>query len=107
MEGAFDALALRQWGYPAIALLGTSVRPDQLDLLRSFERLYLVLDGDDAGVAATLQLADAIGPAAVPVALPDGVGDPAELAAQPDGQALFAQALLQAVGTPALNFSVS
>jgi DNA primase len=94
-------LALRQWGYPAIALLGTSVPPDQLDLLRSFERVYLVLDADDAGVAATVQLADAIGSAAVPVSLPEGIKDPAELATRPDGQVLFAQALLEAVGVAA------
>jgi DNA primase len=100
VEGAFDLMALHQWGYPALALLGTCVRPDQLDLLRSFERLYLVLDADDAGVAAALQLADAIGPAALRVALPDGIGDPAELATRHGGQALFAQALLEAVGVP-------
>jgi DNA primase len=103
VEGAFDALTLRQWGYPTLSLLGTCVRPDQLDLLRSFERLYLVLDADDAGVAATLQLADALGPSAVPVALPEGIADPAELATRPDGRALFAQTLLDAAGAPALN----
>jgi DNA primase len=103
VEGAFDLMALHHLGYPAVALLGTTARPDQLDLLRSFERLYLVLDADDAGFEATLQLADVIGPAAVPVALPEGIGDPAELATRPDGQALFAHALLEAVGASAPN----
>ena len=101
VEGVFDVLAVRQWGYPVVGLLGTNVRPDQVDQLRAFSRAYLVLDTDDAGFEATLALYDAIGPTAVPVALPDDVKDPAELASRPDGQAVFAEALLKAVGKPA------
>ncbi len=101
VEGVFDLLAVRQWGYPVVGLLGTNVRPDQVDQLRAFSRAYLVLDTDDAGFEATLALYDAIGPTAVPVALPDDVKDPAELASRPDGQAVFAEALLKAVGKPA------
>ena len=101
VEGVFDLLAVRQWGYPVVGLLGTNVRPDQVDQLRTFSRAYLVLDTDDAGFEATLALYDAIGPTAVPVALPDDVKDPAELASRPDGQAVFAESLLKAVGKPA------
>jgi len=101
VEGVFDVLAVRQWGYPVVGLLGTNVRPDQLDQLRAFSRAYLVLDTDDAGFEATRALYDAIGPTAVPVALPDDVKDPAELASRSDGQAVFAGALLKAVGKPA------
>jgi DNA primase len=101
VEGVFDVLAVRQWGYPVVGLLGTNVRPDQVDQLRAFSRAYLVLDTDDAGFEATLALYDAIGPTAVPVALPDDVKDPAELASRPDGQAVFAESLLKAVGKPA------
>ena len=101
VEGVFDVLAVRQWGYPVVGLLGTNVRPDQVGQLRAFSRAYLVLDTDDAGFEATLALYDAIGPTAVPVALPDDVKDPAELAPRPDGQAVFAEALLKAVGKPA------
>ena len=101
VEGVFDVLAVRQWGYPVVGLLGTNVRPDQVDQLRAFSRAYLVLDTDDAGFEATLALYDAIGPTAVPVALPDDVKDPAELASRADGQAVFAEALLKAVGKPA------
>ena len=101
VEGVFDLLALRQWGYPVVGLLGTNVRPDQVDQLRAFSRAYLVLDTDDAGFEATLALYDAIGPTAVPVALPDDVKDPAELATRGDGQGVFAEALLKAVGKPA------
>jgi hypothetical protein len=49
----------------------------------------------------TLNLQQAIGATAVPVALPEDVKDPAELALRPDGQAIFAEALLRAVDTPA------
>jgi DNA primase len=101
VEGVFDVLTVRQWGYPVLGLLGTSVRPDQIDHLRAFARSYLVLDTDDAGVEATLALQETIGPTAVAVALPEDVKDPAELALRPDGQAVFAEALLRAVGTPA------
>jgi DNA primase len=98
VEGVFDLLTLRNWGYPAVALVGTHTRAEVIDQLRSFRRVYLVLDQDEAGIEATLKLVDAIGPGAVPVALPEGTKDVAELAPRADGQALFAGALLEAVG---------
>jgi DNA primase len=98
VEGVFDRLALCQWGCPALALLGTSIRPDQVDQLRTFKRVYLVLDNDNAGVEGTLVLQQELGPIAVPVALPERIKDPAELAPRADGQALFAAALLASVG---------
>jgi DNA primase len=98
VEGMFDLLALRMWGYPVVALVGTHTRPDLIEQLRTFERIYLVLDNDDAGLEATLSLIQEIGTAAVPVALPDGVKDPAELAPRNDGQSVFAAALVESVG---------
>jgi DNA primase len=98
VEGVFDVLTLRRWGYPAVALLGTHARPDILEQLRGFRRIYLVLDQDDGGVKATLRLMDLLGAAAIPVALPEGTKDVAQLAPRPDGQMVFASALLEAVG---------
>jgi DNA primase len=98
VEGVFDFLTLVMWGYPALALLGTDLRQDLVADLRTFGRVYLVLDGDDAGFEAACRLQEQIGPTAVPVALPDGVKDVAELAPRPEGQRLFAAALLEAVG---------
>jgi DNA primase len=98
VEGVFDMLTLRQWGYPAVALLGTHARPDVVEQLRMFRSVYVVLDQDDAGLEATLRLEDLLGAAALPVALPDGAKDVAELATRRDGQTVFAAALLQAVG---------
>ena len=98
VEGVFDLLTLRTWGFPAVALVGTHTRPDILDQRRTFRRVYLVLDQDKAGLEATVKLVDALGPNTVPVALPEGVKDVAELAPRPDGQDLLAAALLEAVG---------
>jgi DNA primase len=97
-EGVFDWLTLRRWGYPTVALVGTHARADIVEQLRGRQRVYLVLDQDDAGLEATIRLVDALGPTAIPVALPNGIKDVAELAPRDDGQALFARALLEAVG---------
>lgn len=86
VEGVFDFLTLRSWGYPAVALLGTHTRPDLVEQLRTFRRVYLALDRDEGGAPATLKLMDVLGPAAVPVELPDGTKDVAELALAPTGR---------------------
>jgi len=99
VEGVFDLLTLLMWGYPAVALLGTDLRQDLVGDLRTFRRVYLVLDSDDAGIEATCRLQAQIGSTAVGVALPEGVKDVGELAPRQDGQELFAAALLESVGT--------
>ena len=91
-EGVFDLLALRQWRLPGLALMGTSVRAGALQALRRFQRVYLALDHDPAGQAATSELVQALGDRAVPVELP-GVKDVAELLPQRDGRAQFLRAL--------------
>ena len=94
VEGVFDWLTLVQWDFPALALVGTRVRPETLCTLGArFERVYLALDADDAGREAAATLARVLGPRAATVRLPDGVKDVAELAPRPDGRALFADAL--------------
>ncbi len=65
-EGPFDRLALSGWGLPALALAGTHAAPAALDLLGRFERVFLTLDNDDAGRAATTTLREALGTRAVP-----------------------------------------
>jgi DNA primase len=104
-EGSFDYLTLAMWGYPAVATLGTHVRPDLIDALRGFQRQYLVMDNDDAGLEATLKLTNELGSTAIPVALPDGIKDPSQLVAVPDGRELFAAAILEAVGHPPVETS--
>ena len=90
-EGVFDWLTLRQWGFPAVALTGTHLRPAALRALEQFERVYLALDADAAGEEATARIAAALGSRAVPVRLP-GVKDVAELALHADGRALLVRA---------------
>jgi DNA primase len=100
VEGVFDWLTLRMWGYPALALLGTDLRIDLIgDLRRVFQRIYLVPDNDDAGLDAAERLLTQLDPIAVGVLLPDGIKDVAELAPRPDGRALFDEALLASVGS--------
>jgi DNA primase len=98
VEGSFDQLTLRMWGYPAVATLGTHLRADLADALRTFKRQLLVLDNDDAGLEATVLLQHQLGDTAIPIALPEGIKDPAQLATLPDGRERFAAALLEAVG---------
>lgn len=86
------------WGYSVVATLGTHLRSDLIETLRSFKRQFLVMDNDDAGLEATLRLQEELGSSAVPVALPDGIKDPAQLATHSDGRELFAAALLGSVG---------
>lgn len=102
VEGVFDWLTLVQWGFPALALVGTRVRPAVLRTLGArFSRLYVAMDADDAGQKATRALVEGLGPRAVPVRLPAGVKDVAELAMRPDGRAAFAGALLDTPPRPA------
>jgi DNA primase len=91
-EGVVDWLVLRQWGLPALALVGTHIRPDQLAALRRFRQLLLVLDNDAAGRAATAHLVAALGPRALAVDLPS-VKDVADLAVLPDGRDRLLRAL--------------
>lgn len=55
VEGFFDALAVHQAGYPAVvALMGSSLSRSQGDLLTThFDRVLLMLDGDEAGRQGT------------------------------------------------------
>ena len=100
-EGIFDYLTALTWGYPTVGLTGTHVSAEIIDQLRTFPRLYLVLDSDHNGVEATIRLCDLLGSCAIPVALRDGIKDVAELGTRPDGRQLFASALLEAAGAHA------
>jgi DNA primase len=109
VEGPFDALTLWRWGYPAVALLGTQARPAQIEVLKRFERIYLVLDNDAAGRHATSRLQQLLPEITIPVTL-SGVKDPADLGAQPYGRERFARSLDAArlgaaVGTGVLRSS--
>jgi len=92
VEGIFDFLTLRSWGMPALALVGTQVRPETLAALERFRRIYLALDNDPAGRDASRRLADHLGDRAIPVSLP-GVKDVADLAVRQNGREILVRAL--------------
>jgi DNA primase catalytic core len=93
VEGVFDWLILRSWDVPAIALVGTYVSGEALRALSRFERLFLALDNDDAGRAATERLLAALGERAVARRLPE-VKDVAELALQQNGRDTFVRMVM-------------
>jgi DNA primase len=68
-EGAFDALSLRAWEYPATAFYG-GIRLVSLQKLRQVKHPVAVFDGDPAGRAATMKCAAYLGPRLVAVRLP-------------------------------------
>jgi DNA primase len=94
VEGPMDLLALRLWGVPGLALIGTAISPDKLALLDRFERLYLALDQDPAGDAGCARLAAHFGARVVRVRLPTGIKDVGDLARLPNGEDLFREAIL-------------
>jgi len=54
VEGFFGCFTLKQAGYPAVALLGSSLSEKQEEVLcQHFERAILLFDGDEAGRGAT------------------------------------------------------
>jgi DNA primase len=58
VEGFFDCMKVAQAGYPAVALMGSSLAEQQeILLLRQFEKVTLMLDGDAAGREAVQTIA--------------------------------------------------
>lgn len=96
VEGPFDWLTAVGWGFNALALLGTHLRPGTVELLERFDEAYLALDSDDAGREATEDLRQRLGDRAIPVRLPAGVSDLNSLGSQPDGRQVFTRCLLEA-----------
>ena len=92
VEGVFDWLTLRCWGFPGVALIGTNARASILRAMTRFARIYLVLDADQAGRQATTLLAQTLGTRTIPVFL-SGVKDIAELAEHSDGRQVFTAAV--------------
>lgn len=97
VEGPLDLLTLRMWGVPGLALAGSAPSQDKLAALRTFDRVYLVLDQDKGGREAADRLLQQLGGRAVRISLPPGVKDVADLAKEPGGEDRFRQAILSAI----------
>jgi DNA primase len=95
-EGPFDWLTAAQWGLPAVALLGTRVSRSTVEALTRFRHVYLVLDRDEAGRRAALQLAAELDSRAAIVNLPPGIHDLNDLGRLPDGREAFLSCLEEA-----------
>jgi hypothetical protein len=62
VEGPWAVMRLAQLNIPAVALLGIHLSPTQRDLLRTLQRVILMLDGDCAGRRATTRIRNALEP---------------------------------------------
>ena len=98
VEGPLDVIQLHQAGFTnAVACLGTSVSALQLQLLRrqGMKHLFIALDGDPAGQAATERLLEQLQPQLV------AGGLSASVAQLPEGQ--DADGLLRSQGASAIE----
>jgi DNA primase len=96
-EGPFDYLAALGAGYAAASLCGTSMAPERLGFLARAERVYVVLDGDDAGREGAEKLRDVLGDRCVRVALPEG-SDLGDVARLPGGRGRVRELIGAALG---------
>ncbi len=98
VEGGFDLLTLVQWGYPAVALLGSHVKAEWKEGLAFAEKIFVLTDSDEAGRAAASQIAQLFGERAILVPPLPCAKDVNELAMQPDGQSIFRELLARTNG---------
>ena len=85
VEGPFDWLAAMSAGLPALATLGQP-SAEALATLARFRRVYVALDSDNAGDAASQLVIKALGEQAVRVELPGDVSDVGDLGKQGAGR---------------------
>jgi len=58
VEGFFDCIKVTQAGFPCVALMGSTMSKAQEKLLEDFAHVVVMLDGDEAGTAATDGVSD-------------------------------------------------
>jgi DNA primase len=59
VEGFFDCMTVTQAGYPCVALMGSTMSKAQENLLaENFAHVIVMLDGDEAGKRAAVEIAD-------------------------------------------------
>jgi DNA primase len=77
VEGFFDCMKVTQAGFPCVALMGSAMSKAQEELLaENFAHVIMMLDGDEAGKRAAIDIADRLQRAVFHVQvveLPDGV----------------------------------
>jgi DNA primase len=56
VEGYLDAIKWWEYEIPTVALMGSSISKEQINLLKDYERLYIALDADPAGDDGTQEI---------------------------------------------------
>jgi len=80
VEGTMDCLLLRQWGYPAVGVLGAHLKREDMVFLKKFTRVYQVPNRDDAGRRLLEECKEALGDRVLTVLVPEGMSDVGDLA---------------------------
>lgn len=96
VEGHFDWLILKQWGYPAICTGGTSVPPYNLIPLKS-RHVVIVPDNDKEGLKAAKNLHEKLPDSRILEYSDLEVKDVGELGVMGNGKELFDQKVLEQV----------
>lgn len=91
VEGPFDWLTLVSWGYASLALMGSHVKDEMVDLLADAERIYVVSHYDEAGQRVARQICEKFEDRAHVVPPLPNAKDVNELASHPRGREVFAQ----------------
>jgi DNA primase len=91
VESPPDRLTARQWGFDAVANIGTGLKPDHAVQLARIRRPKIIVPHNDGGTGweAALRWYEQIGPLVTIARLPDAVKDLNELAQLEGAQHLF------------------
>lgn len=103
VEGQFDWLTLRQWGYPAICLSGSNPKAFELVALTDKELVYVPDLDDGPGLKAAKSFKDRFGDKVTILDYGDlrtdnNKWDISRLAEDPDGEEMFKQIVLEKLG---------
>jgi len=90
-EGPLDWLTLVEWGYRAVALLGSHLKPELVGELVTAKRIFIVTDSDEPGRKSARQLAEVLGKRARIVPPLPNAKDVNELAMRRRGREIFAE----------------
>ncbi|MCC6192527.1 MAG: hypothetical protein IT318_26160 [Anaerolineales bacterium] len=98
VESPPDAITARQWGFDALANIGTHMKAEHAALLARLKRPLVIVPHNDggAGLAAAERWRELIGRGTL-AELPDGVKDLNELGLRQEGEREF-QVLMKALG---------
>jgi DNA primase len=94
VEGPIDWLLLWQWGFPAVATLGSRIKQKHLEFLNRFERVFLVPHRDDAGRQMWKACKEVFGDRLATVLVPEGLKDVGDVAEKKGAPARFFRRLV-------------